>query len=227
VYHIEEAAQAVASNLPDAFDSILVREMTFESFDPRPSYLGEEQAWSLHSAYKAALSFAEEPTGWLLLWGPNGCGKTHLAAAIANRCRLRGERPVFFLVADLLDYLRQLSEHDGTLSFAEGFSQLRNAPLLILDGLESSSDLQFVRDRLFQLVNHRYMYRLPTVFTIAGDRALTEMEPRLAARLNDPNVCGALKITAPAYRVDIASTPPSLGRRPAPPSSPNRRQSRR
>ena len=31
-----------------------------------------------------AREFAERPRGWLLLMGPYGCGKTHLAAAIAN-----------------------------------------------------------------------------------------------------------------------------------------------
>ena len=52
------------------------------------------------------LVFAEEPEGWLLLQGGNGCGKTHLAAAIANRALNRGRRVFFAAVPELLDHLR-------------------------------------------------------------------------------------------------------------------------
>ncbi len=156
------------------------------------------------------MSFAEEPADWLLLFGPNGCGKTHLASAIANRCRARGERPVFFVVADLLDYLRHLMNDDNGPGFLEGFNQLRNAPLLILDDLGVQSDVGWVRDRLFQLINHRYAARLPTVFT-ASLESMSRIEERVLARLNDPGICVEVPITAPAYRVDIRARPAAYG----------------
>jgi DNA replication protein DnaC len=156
------------------------------------------------------MSFAEEPADWLLFFGPNGCGKTHLASAVANRCRARGERPVFFVVADLLDYLRHLMSDDSGPGFLEGFNQLRNAPLLILDDLGVQSDVGWVRDRLFQLINHRYAARLPTVFTVSLD-SMSRIEERVLSRLNDPGICVEVPITAPAYRVDIRARPAAYG----------------
>src|SRR5262249_40841085 len=153
--------------------------MTFENFDVAAAQLRPEERWSLEAAYRTALAFAEEPDNWLLLFGPNGCGKTHLAAAIANRCRQRGERPVFFVVADLLDYLRHLTDREANTSFLDGFNQLRNAPLLILDALGAQSDVSWVRDRLFQLINHRYAARLPTVFTVSSDSLSRLVEERI------------------------------------------------
>ena len=76
---------------------------------------------------------------------------------------------MFFVVADLLDYLRHLMDDETGPGFLEGFNQLRNAPLLILDDLGAQSDVAWVRDRLFQLINHRYAARLPTVFTASRD----------------------------------------------------------
>ena len=37
-------------------------------------------------AFQLAKQWAFAPEGWLVLEGPNGCGKTHLAVAIAKRC---------------------------------------------------------------------------------------------------------------------------------------------
>jgi DNA replication protein DnaC len=211
VYHVEAAAKAVDANLPDALDLDRIREMTFENFDVAVPHLTADQRWSIEAAYRSALAFAETPEDWLLFLGPRGSGKTHLAAAIANRARGRGERPVFFGVADLLDYLRHLMGNESGVSFLDGFNQLRNAPLLILDDLGAQSDVSWVRDRLFQLINHRYAARLPTVFTVGADD-LSRLEERVLARLNDPVVCTEVPIIAPSYRADLHREPAPPGR---------------
>ncbi len=226
VYYVEAAARSLAYNLPDSLDLDRIRQMTFETFDIAVAHLKPEERWSLENAYRSAMDFAENPEGWLLVFGPNGCGKTHLAGAIANRCRMRGERPVFFFVADLLDYLRHLMSDDTGPGFLEGFNQLKNASLLILDDLGAQSDVPWVRDRLFQLINHRYAARLPTVFTVSEDSLMRNVEERVLARLNDPGVCTEVPITAPAYRVDLRDRPSSLNRT-GRPSGPSREPQRR
>ncbi len=223
VYYVEAAARAIDVNLPDAVDLERIREMTFEKFDIAVPHLKPEERWGLENAYRSAMEFAESPENWLLIFGPNGCGKTHLAAAIANRARQRGERPVFFMVADLLDYLRHLMDNGS--SFLDGFNQLRNAPLLILDDLGAQSDVGWVRDRLFQLINHRYAARLPTVFTASMD-SLERLEERIASRLNDPAICTEAPITAPAYRVDIRARPASMGKPSRPGNGTSRQKDR-
>ena len=62
-----------------------LRTLTFENFQPRGRIgLGPLQADSLERAYNHARLFAQTLNGWLFIQGPYGCGKTHLAAAIAN-----------------------------------------------------------------------------------------------------------------------------------------------
>ncbi len=137
-------------------------------------------------AVATAREFAQEPGGWLVLCGPTGCGKTHLAAAIANESIQRGQ-PVFFVVVpDLLDHLRAAYGPGSEISYDELFEQVRNAPLVILDDLGAQSATPWAQEKLFQLLNHRYNHRLPTVFTIS--MSLEEIDERLRTRLGDASI---------------------------------------
>lgn len=137
-------------------------------------------------AVAAAQKFVQEPSGWLVLCGPSGCGKTHLAAAIGNASIEQG-RPAFFVVAaDLLDHLRAAYRPDSEVSYDELFEEVRNAPLVILDDLGVYSATPWAQEKLFQLINHRYNHRLPTVFTTSAP--LEEMDERLRTRLCDASL---------------------------------------
>jgi DNA replication protein DnaC len=137
-------------------------------------------------AVTAARSFAEDPRGWLVLAGPPGCGKTHLAAAIGN-ARLALEEPVFFeVVPDLLDHLRATFGPSSEVSYDDLFETVRGHPLLILDDLGTQSATPWAVEKLYQLFNTRYNERLPTVVTT--NRPLEEFEERLRVRLTDPDL---------------------------------------
>ena len=110
-------------------------KLTFESADPEGMASDPESKQLFRTAYEAALSYAEQPAGWLVLTGPHGSGKTHLAAAISNHCIEQG-RPVFFVhVPDLLDDLRSTYSPMSEVSYSELFKQVNEAELLVLDGL--------------------------------------------------------------------------------------------
>ena len=96
-------------------------------------------------AWAATTAYAENPQGWLVLTGPSGSGKTHLAAAIANRCIERQQTIFFILVADLLDHLRSSYAPDSPTAYDELFEQVRNVPLLALDGLGMPSMVQLLK----------------------------------------------------------------------------------
>jgi DNA replication protein DnaC len=172
---------------------------TFASFDDRRDEgLAPDEVRSLEKAVKAATTFAARPRGWLVFTGPYGCGKTHLAAAIANTLADRGNPPLFIMVPDLLDHLRATFSPSSNTSYDHRFDEIRTASLLVLDDLGAQSTSPWAKEKLHQLFNHRYNAELPTVITVAVDM-LESIDERLRVRLLDERLCSICVITAPAY----------------------------
>ena len=65
------------------------------------------------NAFSKASDFAMSPSGWLTITGPHGSGKTHLAAAIANKCIGIGTPAYFIYISDLIDHLRTNYSYQG------------------------------------------------------------------------------------------------------------------
>lgn len=176
-------------------------DQTFESFDPRPD-LPRETHENLKRALALARAYAANPEGWLILTGACGCGKTHLAAAIANHYQgVSGRAALFVFVPDLLDHLRATFNPQSAVSYDTRFDEVRNAPLLILDDLGTESATPWAREKLYQVFNHRYNAKLPTVITMARTlENLSQADPRMAARMADVSRCTVFAIEAPDYR---------------------------
>jgi DNA replication protein DnaC len=176
-----------------------LQRLTFDTFIPEPSHLAPERANHLRRIYDACRDFALDPKGWIVLGGAYGCGKTHLAAAIANSRLAMGEPALFMVVPDLLDHLRATFSPQSSVRYDHLFEQLRAAPLLILDDLGAQSSTPWAQEKLFQLLNHRYNAQLPTVITT--NQRLDELEPRLRSRLQDLELVQYLPILAPDFRL--------------------------
>ena len=145
---------------------------------------GQEQ---FRRVYEAARAFASKPEGWLVITGPSGCGKTHLAAAIANECITR-KKPAFYVTTpDLLDHLRASFSPGSEMPYDEFFDQVKNAPLLIMDDFGAQSSTPWAKEKLDQLLNHRYANRLPTV--IISIVPIEELEDRARSRLTNTDFC--------------------------------------
>jgi DNA replication protein DnaC len=182
----------------------LLRNMTFDNFDHKRLELPTEQRQNLRQAYNLAVEFARSPEGWLIFQGVNGCGKTHLAAAIANYQRAQGKPVLFVVVADLLDHLRSTFSPDSKISYDEFSEKLKETPLLILDDFGEQSATPWAQEKLYQLINYRYNARLPMVVTTC--LSLDEIETRISSRMVDPRISLVFNIIAPDYRGNVKHT---------------------
>ncbi|MHC1782770.1 MAG: ATP-binding protein [Anaerolineaceae bacterium] len=177
----------------------LLSGCTFGSFSMRETEkLPPEEQQSIAKAFRAAQQFAENPQGWLVLSGSYGAGKTHLAASIGNYCTALGMQVVFWVVPDLLDYLRATFGPNATTSYDRSFEEVKRAPLLILDDLGTQSTTPWAKEKLFQLFNYRYIAGLPTVITTSS--LMEDIDKRLRSRILDARLCAVYAVIAPPYR---------------------------
>jgi DNA replication protein DnaC len=188
----DETGHAEISSLPQ------MRERTFGTFSDRQNEkLTSDASRSLLTAFAAAREYAENPRGWLVFLGGYGTGKTHLAAAIGNYRTSNGYQTLFVYVPDLLDHLRATFNPNSTVRFDKRFEEVRTAPLLILDSLESQSMSAWVKEKLYQIINFRYNAQLPTIITSAED--INAMDARLRSRLIDSRLCSIYKLDVPEF----------------------------
>ena len=159
---------------------------TFDTIDVRGKEIESDQTKTLTLAIEAALNFSNDPTGWLILIGPHGSGKTHLAAAIANKCIGAGVPALFMNVSDLMDHIRSSYSYGNNESYEILFDQVRNAPILILDDLKSGSLSSWAKEKTHQLLSHRANGKLPTVITTSEE--IYDLDKFIKSRIEDPEL---------------------------------------
>lgn len=156
---------------------------------------------ALEIALRTAQEYAEAPAGWLLLTGPSGTGKTHLAAAITNTILDRNEGALWVFVPDFLDHLRTTFSPHSEVTYDELFATVRDAPVLVLDDLGAQSSSTWAEEKLYQIIAHRYDARQPTVITTS--KLIDSFEGRVRSRLQDTDLSRIIAVVG--YSSDVVN----------------------
>ena len=120
-------------------------------------------------------------------------------------------RPAFFqVVPDLLDHLRRAyaPESEDASPSDSRLDQVQEAPLLVLDSLGAQASSPWAQEKLFQLLNYRFNWQLPTVVTLSTP--LSALDEQLRTRLTSQplsRVCEVARFVSPAAR--LVGTPPA------------------
>lgn len=111
------------------------------------------------SVNAAQINALADNTGWtkqahnLIIFGPSGVGKSHLACGIAHRLIEQGVRALFTQTTSLVQKLQQ-----ARLAYRlpEAIAKLARLPLLILDDIGYAKKDDAETSVLFELITDRY-----------------------------------------------------------------------
>jgi DNA replication protein DnaC len=132
-------------------------EATFDSFPATPATAPVVEV--LRSDW-----LEDEPAS-LLLAGPVGRGKTGLAIASLKAEIARGRSGLFVESPSLLDRIRQTFDDVLGVKEHELYAAVRDVDVLVIDDLGKEPPTDWVRARLFVLLNDRYNSRRRTIIT--------------------------------------------------------------
>lgn len=144
----------------------------------------------------------------LLLSGPVGVGKTHLAVAIlAELVEQKGARGLFCDFTDLLGRIQATFVRGGDESADNILEPAREAELLVLDELGARRPTDWARDVLYGLLNTRYNRRRLTILTTnypdsprkPGDETL-ELRIGVAVRSRLYEMCDLIEMEGNDFR---------------------------
>jgi len=164
----------------------------------------------------------------LLLMGPCGVGKTHLAVAALKEIVLRGHSGLFYDYRELLKQIQDSYNAESQSTEMSVLEPVLKAEILVLDDIGSSNPSLWALETVGHILNTRYNEKRVTILTtnfldsdaaanpasagasprIAGMRAptiedsLTErVGKRIRSRLYE--MCRTVEIYAPDYRKEI------------------------
>jgi DNA replication protein DnaC len=171
---------------------------TLDRLDRRFARYSDAQVDGQPIVARWVLSTIQGARDGLVLRGPVGCGKTHLAVAAYRACVAGGVLPaVAVTVPALLDGLRPGREPVEELRACE------DARLLLLDDLAAERSTDWTAETLYRLVDARYARRLPTIITTNATGAMIRehLGDRIASRLNGIGPVVSWPTDAPDRRV--------------------------
>jgi DNA replication protein DnaC len=181
------------SNLGERF-----KNATFDSWENKP---GTEHCFWAMKQY--AEDFGKDTETGYCIYGRPGNGKSHLAAALANRVIHRGYTAVFIEVPDLFSQIK--ATYDGEGSEDKIMHSLAVCDLLVLDDAGAEKPTEWVKEKFYQIINTRYKNHLPVVIT-TNTKDMAGLEDIIGFRAYDRvlEMCEPLKNNGESYRRNIA-----------------------
>ena len=147
-----------AARIPPRF-----RHCSFHNYYPKP---GNDSQYFAHSLASRLVDDYPAVDVGLLLMGPVGVGKTHLAVAILKELiEKKGVSCLFYESGSLLKAIQDSYNPISQTSETRVLAPVYQAEVLVLDELGASVPTNWVRDTLYQIINTRYNNKKLTIFT--------------------------------------------------------------
>jgi DNA replication protein DnaC len=195
-----------AAGIPERY-----RDCTLENFSDNTPALtrARETAREFVDAYPAV-------EAGLLLVGPAGRGKTHLACAILSELvATKGATGLYVDFSDLLIKIQTTFRPDADASKESVLTPFTDAELLVLDELGASKPHAWVLDILYNLLNTRYNRKRITIATsnfedepdaASGERE--RLEDRIGYRLRSRlyEMCLLVPLRGGDFRKEVLGT---------------------
>jgi DNA replication protein DnaC len=177
---------------------------TLQSYRPAPGNASQLLAFNL--AFRLVCEYPAVERG-LLLTGPCGVGKTHLAVAVLRGLLEKGVPCLFYECGALLKEIQETYRPSSQVTESGVLSGAWEAEVLVLDELGAVKPTDWARDTFTQIIGKRYNDRRITIFTTNYSDGRSQpseetLEDRIGVRLRSRlyEMCRTLVVKGEDYR---------------------------
>lgn len=161
---------------------------TFDTFEPRNDWQDASGIKRRILSYASDILNGKAIKNWLILSGPVGTGKSHLAAAVVHAVLNQGKVAYFRNWTQYLNRIQATFDGGAGETQSEIISELDKGWLVVLDDLDKRRSTEWVKGLLYTFLNNRYNKRLPTIITL--NTPLGAVDPKAPGRLALHDIMG-------------------------------------
>lgn len=173
------------ADIPEAFRGMDLKTFRMDAYRNPDSKKKVSDACKIIKTYLDDFEKQKEQGMGLFIWSrTKGSGKTRIAAGIANELMKR--YAVKFAVSlTILQEIKNTWRRDAEYSESRLLDALSTADVLIIDDFGVERPADWINDKLYQIINERYINRKVTIFTSNESLETLQYDDRITNRIKE------------------------------------------
>lgn len=173
------------ADIPEAFREMELKTFRMDVYRRPDSKKKVADACRIIKAYLGDFENQREQGMGLFIWSrTKGSGKTRIAAGIANEL-IKSYAVKFAVSLTILQEIKNTWRRDAEYSESRLLDALSTADVLIIDDFGVEAPAAWINDKLYQIINERYINRKATIFTSNESLETLQYDDRITNRIKE------------------------------------------
>lgn len=173
------------ADIPEAFRGMDLKTFRMDVYRNPDSKKKVSDACKIIKTYLDHFEKQKEQGMGLFIWSrTKGSGKTRIAAGIANEL-MKSYAVKFAVSLTILQEIKNTWRMDAEYSESRLLDALSTADVLIIDDFGVERPADWINDKLYQIINERYINRKVTIFTSNESLETLQYDDRIINRIKE------------------------------------------
>ena len=173
------------ADIPEAFRGMDLRSFRMDVYRKQESKKMVSDACKIIKTYLDDFESQKERGMGLYIWSrTKGSGKTRIAAGIANEL-MKNYAVKFAVSLTILQEIKNTWQRDTKYSENQLLDALYTTDILVIDDFGEERPADWINDKMYQIINERYINRKVTIFTSNDPLETLQYDDRITNRIKE------------------------------------------